>query len=603
MAQRFSSLVDVQKIQQLLDRLYEATGIPSGIIDIDSNILSATGWQDICTKFHRVCNQTRQNCIESDQMIAEHLQDGHPYFGYTCKNGLLEYACPIIIEGKHLATLVIGQFFTTPPDEAFFREQALRYGFNEAEYLKALRTVPIFSQSKLSFILNFFVTLADLLSCSGAHSLKHLKAANFLHQILDAIPSPIFYKNVQGQYIGCNKAFAEFNGKERDELIGRSVYEVFPSLAAKKYQAMDQELLQQKSVQVYEYRTTSANGQQRDVLFHKAPFRDIDGTLAGLVGVITDISERKQMEMALRQSEAKYRALFDHMLNGFVYFKAVKAETGQIINYRFVEINEAYSHLTGLSRQELLNRKLTETVLAEEVCGTDWITIFNSVLENRQARTFEFSSNLLQKHFLISLFTPDQEHVAALLCDITKRKQNEERTQYYAYHDPLTGLPNRRLFEDRLAMALAQFRRNGEGGAVLFLDLDNFKPVNDTYGHDAGDELLKKVACRMENSIRESDTVARLGGDEFVIILPGVNSAEEIEIIANRILAACREPIPIEQDEVVVTASIGISLYPKDGSDITSLMRKADMAMFVSKRNGRNRFAFIDQEAHACESW
>lgn len=597
MAQRFSSLVDVQKVQQLLDRLYDATGIPSGIIEVDSTIISATGWQDICTKFHRACEQSRQNCLESDRIIAEHLHT-RAYVGYQCKNGLLEYACPIMIEGKHLATLFIGQFFIEQPDLAYFREQARCYGYPEEAYLAALAKVPVFSEQKVAFIMNFFVALADLLSCSGSHSLKYLESANFLQEVLNAMPSPIFYKDMEGKYIGCNQAFAAFVGKQPSEIIGKSVYDVFPYIAADKYSEMDQDLLSNPGIQVYEYRMSDATGQHHDVLFNKALFKDINGAVAGLVGAVIDITARKQMEAALQRSEAKYRALFEHMLNGFIYLKAEKKPAGEIVDYRLLECNDAFVTTTGLTREMIIGRTMSESVFANITAGVNWQGIFNSVLESGEAHTFEYCSPLLNKWYLTSVFTPNEDYVAALFSDITTRKQNEERTEYYAYHDPLTGLPNRRLFEDRLAVALNQAQRNEEWVAVLFLDLDNFKPINDTYGHEAGDQLLRQVARRMLNSIRSCDTVARLGGDEFVIILPGTNTRQEIETIATRILVASRDPIVIDQDEIVITMSIGISIYPKDGTDITSLMRNADVAMFMSKRYGRNRISFVIDAAN-----
>jgi diguanylate cyclase (GGDEF)-like protein/PAS domain S-box-containing protein len=599
-AQRFSSLVDVQKVQQLLDRLYDATGIPSGIIEVDSTIISATGWQDICTKFHRACEQSRQNCLESDRIIAEHLHT-KAYVGYQCKNGLLEYACPIMIEGKHLATLFIGQFFIEQPDLAYFREQARCYGYPEEAYLAALAKVPVFSEQKVAFIMNFFVALADLLSCSGAHSLKYLESANFLQEVLNAMPSPIFYKDMEGKYIGCNQAFAAFVGKQPSEIIGKSVYDVFPYIAADKYSEMDQDLLSNPGIQVYEYRMSDATGQHHDVLFNKALFKDINGAVAGLVGAVIDITARKQMEAALQRSEAKYRALFEHMLNGFIYLKAEKNPAGEIVDYRLLECNDAFVTTTGLAREMIIGRTMSESVFANITAGVNWQGIFNSVLESGEAHTFEYCSPRLNKWYLTSVFTPNEDYVAALFSDITTRKQNEERTEYYAYHDPLTGLPNRRLFEDRLAVALSQAQRNEEWVAVLFLDLDNFKPINDTYGHEAGDQLLRQVAQRMRNCIRSCDTVARLGGDEFVIILPGTNTRQEIETIATRILVASRDPIVIDQDEIVITMSIGISIYPKDGTDITSLMRNADVAMFMSKRHGRNRISFVIDAANFSE--
>lgn len=172
--------------------------------------------------------------------------------------------------------------------------------------------------------------------------------------------------------------------------------------------------------------------------------------------------------------------------------------------------------------------------------------------------------------------------------DITHRKQAEEAAQHLAYHDALTGLPNRTLFKDRLNLALAQAGRNGQAVAVMFIDLDHFKVVNDTVGHAAGDRLLRSAAERLTNLVREGDTVARLGGDEFTVLLPDVAGIEDATEVARRIIEVCRRPWDIAGQEFRATASIGIAMYPDDGDDAESLLRKADTAMYRAKEQGRD---------------
>jgi len=180
--------------------------------------------------------------------------------------------------------------------------------------------------------------------------------------------------------------------------------------------------------------------------------------------------------------------------------------------------------------------------------------------------------------------------VALALRDVSDERRAEEGLRALVYRDPLTGLPNRRLFEDRLAIALAQAHRYRHRLAVIFLDLDRFKQVNDTLGHAAGDALLKAVSDRLSESVREGDTVARLAGDEFTLLLPGIHYAEDLATIARKLVETLRQPFPIGDHPVRVTASGGISLYPEDGEEAEALLKSADTAMYRAKERGRDNF-------------
>ena len=180
--------------------------------------------------------------------------------------------------------------------------------------------------------------------------------------------------------------------------------------------------------------------------------------------------------------------------------------------------------------------------------------------------------------------------LALSLRDVSGQRRAEERLSTLVYRDALTGLPNRRLFEDRLAIALAQAHRYRHRLAVIFLDLDRFKAVNDTLGHAAGDELLKAVSARLAESVREGDTVARLAGDEFTLLLPGIHYTEDLAAISRKLVEAVRRPFRLDGQDVRVTASGGISLYPEDGVDAEALLKKADTAMYRAKERGRDNF-------------
>ncbi len=177
-----------------------------------------------------------------------------------------------------------------------------------------------------------------------------------------------------------------------------------------------------------------------------------------------------------------------------------------------------------------------------------------------------------------------------ILNDVTERRRHEDTIHHLAYHDALTGLPNRTLLSDRLGQALATAKRTGIGGALMIMDLDRFKDVNDTLGHSMGDLLLQAVAERLKELLRKSDTVSRMGGDEFVLLLPSVGSYENAVVTAAKIVTAFREPFFCNDHTLNVTASIGIADFPEDGEDAETLLKKADIALYRVKEDGRDNF-------------
>jgi len=265
-------------------------------------------------------------------------------------------------------------------------------------------------------------------------------------------------------------------------------------------------------------------------------------------------------------------------------------------NSNIVSVNPAFTRLTGYSQEEIIGK--TPTVLSsgrhdQAFYAEMWRQISEQGHWQGEVWNRRKNGELFPEFMTITAITNhsgELTHYAALFNDISDLKANEERIRQLAYYDVLTGLPNRRLLEDRLHMATAHARRNQQQMAVLFIDLDRFKRINDSLGHEVGDQLLNSIAQRLLLAVREDDTVARMGGDEFVAILSDIDSPAQAVQVARRMLEALQQPTIIQGHELVVTVSIGISIYPDDGKDGELLLRNADAAMYRAKGSGRNAY-------------
>jgi diguanylate cyclase (GGDEF)-like protein/PAS domain S-box-containing protein len=313
-----------------------------------------------------------------------------------------------------------------------------------------------------------------------------------------------------------------------------------------------------------------------------------------------EIEARRAVEEALTASESRYRRLFETANDGILLFDCT-TET-------ITDANPAMRRMLGRRPHELIGRILTDVPGFEKVGPSAHI-----VEEVRQARHINYGDWSLQGSEgdtldveVIGTFYEDQENEVVQLNfrDVRERKEAEARIRYLAHHDALTGLPNRTLLADRLAMAIARARREGDKVGVLMLDLDHFKTINDSLGHHVGDELLEAVAARLRGCLRESDTAARLGGDEFVIALSSVSSTADAELVADKVLAAIADPFVIEGRSLHVGTSIGISFFPGDGEDAGALLQAADTAMYAAKECGRAGYKIFSRElSTAAQRW
>jgi diguanylate cyclase (GGDEF)-like protein/PAS domain S-box-containing protein len=298
-----------------------------------------------------------------------------------------------------------------------------------------------------------------------------------------------------------------------------------------------------------------------------------------------ELAERKRAEEALRESEEKYRSLFEASPVGI----GMSDLEGNVFAG-----NQSMLELTGYTTEELQTVKLGDTYVDPD----EHKQLLKALQKSGKVRDCEVRLKRKDGTVYFALLNVDQlelggrKVILTTARDITERKRTEEELAYMATHDALTGLPNRWLLNDRLTLELAHAHRSPRKLALMLLDLDHFKDVNDTVGHTVGDKLLQAVGKRLTSLVRKSDTIARMGGDEFMLLLalPRITGEEDASKTAQRILEAFRRPFVFNGHKLHITTSIGISLYPSDGEDADTLMKNADIAMYCAKERGRDNY-------------
>jgi diguanylate cyclase (GGDEF)-like protein/PAS domain S-box-containing protein len=379
----------------------------------------------------------------------------------------------------------------------------------------------------------------------------------------------------------------------QDSPIGKRRWEI-PYLSPDEagWQAHRAGLEAQRPFRDFEFSRLDSDGAERYLSISGNPMFDPSGAFKGYRGVGTDITTRKRLEETVRASAQELRLFADNV-------PAMTASWDQSQRCRFA--NKMYSEFYGLTSENILGKHVRE--VAGEDVYPEIEPHFEQALQGL-AVTYKRTRKLANgeaRYLTVKLLPHVGDKGQVLGCfsvtvDITEHKLAEQRIQRVAHHDSLTGLPNRLLFNDRLRQAISLAKRDSRQFALLYLDLDRFKPVNDRLGHTAGDELLQAVASRIRREVRESDTVARVGGDEFTVILSDVVKPEETEIVAKKIIAAIAVPFQIasQKQSVEIGTSIGIAIYPTDGAEEDALVKAADAAMYRAKKAG-NSFRFCGE--------
>ncbi|OQW86803.1 MAG: hypothetical protein BWK72_16000 [Rhodoferax ferrireducens] len=476
-----ADLVDIEQLRNLFERFTKATGFTIGFLDHPRmNVLIATGWKRICTDFHRRSPAAERSCFSSNQQLLKDLGKTDQAVVQICKHGLADCAIPIIVEGRHLASLATGQMLLNKPDLDQFTRQAEEFGFDTTDYLQALAEVNIVDEERLKAITNYLGAMAQMISQMGYAKLK-LKNEMVRRKHSDAVIriAAIAFESQEGMVITdasgiimrVNKSFTDITGYAAEEAVGQNP------------------------------RILTSGRHDRD-------FYEV-------------------MYLALKEDGVWAGEIWNKHKDGHIY--------------------------------------------------PEWLTI-SAVTDDAK---------------LLS-------HYVAIFTDISERFNAQAQIDTMTFLDPLTHLSNRRLLLDRLEQTLRVSARHSRKSALLFVDLDNFKVLNETLGHHQGDFLLKQVAERLKTCIPEGDTLAHLGSDEFAVMLEDLSefdleAATMAEAVATKILTALQQDFLLNQVPYHSSASIGIALFGGDTlNNSDQPLRHAELAMFQAKVNGRNMLRFFD---------
>jgi len=420
----------------------------------------------------------------------------------------------------------------------------------------------------------------------------HAMMANF-QAIMENTDDYIYFKDRNHVFTGASQTLADMaeTAGHWSRLIGQTDYDVFSETYADSCYRLEKQVLAGIQVEPEIQEAPGKEGKKRWFESRICPIRDEHGEITGVLGIVRDVTERK-----LAGNELRIAA-------------AVESQESMMItdaDCRILRVNHAFTESTGYTAEEVVGQ--TPRLLKSGRHNADfyramWESINNTGTWRGEIWDRRKNGKVYPEMLTISAVKSGDvvTHYVGTHVDITERKAAEEEIRHLAFYDQLTGLPNRRLLLDRLGHALAFSSRNGTDGALLFIDLDNFRTLNDTLGHNIGDLLLQQVAKRLETCVRKSDTVARLGGDEFVVMLEGLNeapreAAAQTKLVGDKILAILNKPYHLALHDCRSSPSIGAVLFNGHQQSTDELVKQADIAMYQAKQDGRNTLRFFDPQ-------
>jgi len=588
---------DFKIANRILEDYNKSTGFVTAILDLDGNVLSKSGWRQICTDFHRKNPRTAVNCYKSDTAlcIKNCIDDKCNY--YKCLNGLVDVQAPIIINGEHIANIFTGQLLFEEADISFFKKQAKTYGFNEKEYIEAVKKVPVFSKDEVETNMKFLQKITNLLFKLTSEKIIQIE----LNEELKKSEAELKKNQISLENIieGTNAGTWELNVEKNEEIIdekwaemiGYTVEELSPmkSETWKKITHPDDiKRIEEESRKLYnnkiqhydvEFRMKHKNGKWVWINDRtKVTKWSKEGKVLKVSGTHIDISDKKEKEAEKYKEREQFKTTL--LSVGDAVISTDKKGKIKIMN-------KVAENLTGWSQEESFNQPL------EKVLKT--INEFTRrESENPAKKALELGKIVEMENHTI-LISKDGKEIAIedsaapikdkdgnirgaviVFRDFTEKRDKQKEIEYLSFHDHLTGLYNRRYMED--AIKRLDTERNIPF-SIIVADVNGLKLANDSYGHKMGDKLLITAGEIIKKSCRKEDVISRVGGDEFVILLPGTDStrAEEIK---NKIL---EETNRSSIDSVIISLALGYSTKNTKDKNILEVYREADNKMYKNK--------------------
>ncbi|TKC15342.1 bifunctional diguanylate cyclase/phosphodiesterase [Robertmurraya kyonggiensis] len=506
-------------------------------------------------------------------------------FGYTLDE-VKERSFLFLLEHKFhtLFSLRFGQAIIGSPKES----QVVGFHKDGSRIILSLKCTPLLEKEKS---LGAFVVVQDITEQEQVRATLYKtneKLTCFLNNTADAIN----ITNLNSEVIFINPSFEKMFGWSEDELLGKPL-PIIPLDTKEVEKEKRQSLLKGDSINNWEEKFIRKDGSRIYVNTSISALKDEHGNIEGFASITRDISERKDAEQKLLSSEEKYRLIAENSSD----LIRIVDKSGQVLY-----ASPSHKALLGYSPEEIVGRPFQIDVHPEDVPRL--LKEYEVMKKIPKPTTMVYRRQHKDGHYIdieacCSPFLSDNHelsHYIVVIRDISERKQYEKKLRNLAYHDSLTKVRNRRYFHDQLVHTLHDSEKNNKKFALLYLDCDRFKWVNDTMGHDIGDELLKQFVTRVTEVIPSSNSIYRLGGDEFAVILLDTQSKEQIAAIAERINWELQRPWVIDEHRFVTTSSIGISIYPYHGQNKSTLISHADQALYQAKQAGRNSYKFFTDE-------
>lgn len=419
----------------------------------------------------------------------------------------------------------------------------------------------------------------------------------FYRQIVESSEDAIIGKTLDAIITSWNKGAEELYGYSASETIGKNISLLIPRGNPDELPGIMHKLKNGQRIEHYQTVRVHKNGNLIDVSVTISPIKDDQGNIIGASSIARDITHLQQAERALKQSEERYRMLLENVRDYAIFTLDLE---GHVLDW-----NEGAERVFGYTEEDIIGKPYRTFFSAEEVQRGEPEKELNTAAKEGRAEDERWHSRKDESRFYASGVTTAIKDEAGNLIgfakvarDMTDKREMDERMRYQAFHDALTDLPNRLLLNDRLEVALQHAKRKHEQVSVMFLDLDRFKDINDTLGHQVGDMLLQEVARRLRACLRSEDTVARFGGDEFLIMLTDINEATEVERVAKSIFRCLKPVFKLDSKEIHLNTSIGIATYPQDGDTFDTLLKNADNALYQAKEAGRNMFKTYTKAMH-----